>query len=88
MPKTKTRILKPDQHGQEINAYNVVFVIKLDNYRFVEVPASYCGKIDHSRLVNIFKPGKTVYRHFHHEDKICPKNYKKVLFLGPKVKPG
>lgn len=78
--------LPEHQKGKEISAFNVIFVIKSD-CKLIEVPANYCGTTVTSLFKKFLKKGKTVSRRFIHEDKICPKNVKKVLFLGPKPRP-
>jgi|GEM_PF-1617084 len=88
MLKTKTKALGIDQKGKEFNAFNIVFVVELAAHKFIEVPALYCGLSVSSRVRKMLQQRKTVSRHFHQEDKICPKNHKKILFLGPKVSKG
>jgi len=85
---SRTKPVPKHQQGKKFNAFNVVFVIKLGSHKFIEVPAIYCWRPVSSRIRKILKRGKTVLRHFHNEDQICPKNFNQVLFLGPKVKPG
>lgn len=78
------------QKGKSFSAFNIVFLLRLDAHQLVEVPASFCGVKIITMVKKFIKHGKNVSRHFHQEDKICPKDYKnkKVLFLGPKTATG
>jgi hypothetical protein len=86
---SRTKPVPEHQKGKQFDAFNVVFVVKLGNHQFIEVPANYCGiPISTRKIRKSLRRGKTILRHFHDEDQICPKNFNKVHFLGPKVKSG
>jgi len=85
---SRTKPVPEHQQGKQFDAFNVVFVVKFGKHKFIEVPAAYCGRPVSSRIRRSLKRGKTVLRHFHDDDQICPKNFNQVLFLGPKVKSG
>lgn len=86
---TGTRNVPDGMKGKEISAFNIVFLLKLGHHT-IEVPADYCGTSRMTYVRKRIKHGKSVTRHFNHDDKVCPKNYKnkEIIFLGPKPKPG